>query len=429
MSKSAISPPAAPALSLATLPAEVLEDLRTRCKLADTDISELLDAVQTGVRTPGEFLGISPAVANTLESMALAFYRHRHYRFACSFYGFLLELDVNRGSAWRGLGACNQAMRIYPVAYYCYQNALEAQPTDLVSKVLLGETVCLMSYTEKGVQILQQALAMGTPVAAHLPYLKRAEAILQAHNAPLQAASAEAPAADRDSDGNTDTDENAAAPERLKDLSPEELMEPVPQEKLAELADRFAAGGDERALFDDPHMQRLVQKLSVGLELQTITLKDVAGFTDEQMFGGYVAACRYLDIGQPLMCMHIMGWMLYLDSRNPKYYQLVGLAAQHMKLWCLADYLYGLSLIFDGETTPNPITQIYRGEAKLFSEERHAGLDLLRAGLARCSKDPEEQDAAKRARTLLAQFGSKDERSNRSQASSVGISDTLGNKE
>ena len=128
--------------------------------------------------------------------------------------------------------------------------------------------------------------------------------------------------------------------------------------------------------------------------------------------------------------MHIIGWMIYLDSRNPKYYQLAGLSAQHMKLWCLADYLYGISLIYDGET-PSPITQIYRGEAKLFSEERHAGLDLLRAGLARSGTDLDEQDAAKRARTLISQFGSKEERSgNRAGAPSVGILDTsVGNKE
>lgn len=403
---SAGKPAGAPALKLADLPPQVLAELRNECKLSDEDIAEVFTAVQQGVRTPGEMLGITPGVANTVESMALTLYRHRHYSFAASMYGFLLEMDANRGSAWRGLGACNQATKTYAVAVFCYQNALEAATDDIVSRVLLGETLCLMKYPHLGVEVLQGALAMGTQVAAHQPYLKRAEGILKAQNvevAPAAAAKEQAALA-------------AEKPQAAAEVLPDRKFSKQEKDAMAALADRFAQGGDDRAIFDDPQMKELMAKLSFGLDREIITLKQVAGFTDEQMYGGYVAACRYLDMGQPLMCLHIVGWLLYLDTRNAKYYQLAGISAQHLKLWCFADYLYGLSLIYDDDENPSPITQIYRGEAKIFSEERHAGVELLRTGMARCGNDPEEQDAAKRAKLLLTQFGSKHERSsNRKQ--------------
>ena len=158
---------------------------------------------------------------------------------------------------------------------------------------------------------------------------------------------------------------------------------------------------DDAELLAHPEVQALIETLTEQVKTDQVTIKEVAGFTEEQMYGGYAAACKYLEMGQPLTTLQLVGWLLFLDSRNGTYYQLAGISAHHLKLHCLADYLYGLSLIYD---PGNPITMIYRGEAMIFSEEMPEGLELIRQGIAKCGKKDEEVEAAKRGQALIAKF-------------------------
>ena len=153
-----------------------------------------------------------------------------------------------------------------------------------------------------------------------------------------------------------------------------------------------------------PKIQEIAQRLSAKLQRREITYKDVAGFTDEQMYGGYAAACRLIDAGKPLTALEIMGWMLYFDGRNGSYYQVAGLAAHHAKLYCFADYLYALSLIYEPN---NPVTMLYQGEVKIYSFERHGGVELLRQAVDMLSHDSEQRHLVKRGKALIKQFEKK----------------------
>ena len=180
---SSATPEARRLLTVADLPPEIVTELHDYCGLDDQQINDILEAVHGGVKTVGEFFGVTPEVANTFESMALGFYRRQFYVEATCIYQFLIELFPRRSTAWRGLGACNQAIRCYPMAIMCYQNALQSDPLDIVALIFLGECFCYLGHLERGLHTLEQAVQYGPRKPWHKTYIKRAEAIIRAHKA------------------------------------------------------------------------------------------------------------------------------------------------------------------------------------------------------------------------------------------------------
>ena len=379
--------------SVQDIPADVIELVRQRCSLTHDQINDVIDAIKSGVGNAAEYFGVTPAIANAIESMALEFYRQKHVLYANSLYAFLVEVDRNRSTAWRGMGACHQVGRLYPLAVLCYQQAIFLDPNDVISTVFLGECLFIDGWRDEGIRTLQRAVAMGSSIPAHALYVKRAQNILTTQ-AGLAAAAVE--------------------PAKKKGDSQFDVSEPVLASVPAQAdADALAMGEinveallamDNLDFAKHPKIQELAQRLSAKLQRREITYKDVAGFTDEQMYGGYAAACRLIDAGKPLTALEVMGWMLYFDGRNGSYYQVAGLAAHHAKLYCFADYLYSLSLIYEPN---NPVTMLYQGEVKIYSFERHGGVELLRKAVDMLGHDSEQRHLVKRGKALIKQFEKK----------------------
>ncbi len=374
------------------IPADVIELVRQRCKLTPEQVTDVVDAIKSGVDGAAEYFGVTPAVANTIEAMALEFYRQKHILYALCLYSFLVEVEHTRATAWRGMGACHQVGRVYPMAVLCYQQAIHLDPNDVISTVFLGECLFIDGWREEGIRALERAVALGSSSPAHTLYVKRAQTIID-----TQAGRATA----------------AVAPKKKADDAHLDVTEPVLTAAPAQGGEAGALGEvDVEALLamDDldfakhPKIQELAQRLQARVRSREITYKQVAGFTDEQMYGGYAAACRLIDTGRPLTALEVMGWMLYFDGQNGSYYQVAGLAAQHAKLYCFADYLYAMSLIFDKN---NPVTMLYQGEVKIYSFERHAGVELLRRAVEMLGPDPEQRLLVKRGKALIKQFEKK----------------------
>jgi tetratricopeptide (TPR) repeat protein len=418
--------PAAPKLTFETLPPSALEELRSRWDLTDAQIKDFLDAVQRGSRTVGDYLQLDEGHARALECMALAYYRERHFELATHTYNQLVQLFPERSSAWRGLGACAQVTKQYALAVICFAQALQHDASDVAAQVLLGECYCLGNKPELGMQALRRALTLPTPEAWQKDYVKRAKFILAAQQTKFDAARKNpagsagsktlnaAAAGTQGEAGDPSRPAQAAATQGQVSGSPQDAESAESTETAqtaAHVAERLEAvkhiEGSEEAvrLLATPEMRAMVERITQGVQFEAICVKDVAGFTDAQLQGGYAAACDYLEQGKPLQAMQTLGWLLYLDHKNPLFLQLAGLAAHHLKLYCYADYLYGVSLIYDAT---DPTTLIYRGEVKILSEERHAGVALLKKGLALCGRRPELQDIAKRGQALIKQFDSKE---------------------
>ena len=393
------------AQTLTDLPPELIAHVQKVCHLTADQVSDILEAVKLGITTTSEYLGVTPAVANTIESLALEFYRQKHTMHANTLYAFLIEMDPNRATAWRGVGACQQSSKFYPMAVLAYQRALTINPDDVISTILLGECLYLDGWRDEAVRALERGVAMGANIPAHAVYIKRAQAILRIQ-AGGEAASGGPADTKKKSDAVAAYDSGPTLEELTRNPAPMMGLQPG-----ADLAAQYAnvdiqalLAMDNAEFANHPVIADLATKLSALVKRTAITIKDIAGFTDEQMYGGYVAACRYIDMGQPLTALKIIGWLIHFDSRNGSYYQVAGIAAQHAKLYCFADYLYGLSLIYDKD---NATTMLYRGEVKIYSFERNAGVQLIREAVEKLATDPESRHLVKRGKSLIKQFEKK----------------------
>jgi hypothetical protein len=63
-----------------------------------------------------------------------------------------------------------------------------------------------------------------------------------------------------------------------------------------------------------------------------------------------------------------------------------------------------MSLIFDKN---NPVTMLYQGEVKIYSFERHAGVEMLRRAVEMLSPNSEQRHLVKRGKALIKQFEKK----------------------
>ena len=368
-------------LQLSDFSAAAVARVRRDLQLSDAEMRDVVESINDGVRSPGDYFGLTPANANYLEDIALALYRAKQYTDAGCLYLTLLDLFPKRASAWRGTAACLQAQKQYPAAVMILLQARELAPEDLITVVLMGECYCLLNRQDMGVSYMRLALSLPAGSTLEKHYHQRAQAIIAA-NGHIQI---EATAA-------------AAAPSAEKKNA--EPADSRLQQRL-NLVAHIQGSADAVQLLESPQMREVVDRITDAVQCEVLTVREVAGFTDEQMRGAYLAACSYLEQGQALEAMKLCGWLIYLDARSASYYQLAGVAAHHLKLYCLADYFYGISLIYGPD---NPATLIYRGEAKILSEERHAGIEMLKCGTAMCANKAELQQMCKRGMFLLQQF-------------------------
>jgi tetratricopeptide (TPR) repeat protein len=344
--------------------------------MPDEDLDEILASVRKGANKPAEFFGFDDGAMNAVESAALGFYRARMWEKAALVFGFALRLDPDRTSCWRGLGACAHAAKEYPVAEACYAAALERNANDMISKVLLGECLCLQGKTEQGLALLEAVIRAGSSDPATKPYLTRARAIIGA---------------------------GGGVPPTI-----------VLRNMGIEIAEKAAASLAEAALDLDPNREISVEDmkkdprlaaalgdLSKAFQEGRLTLAEVGGFTDNELDGAYACACKYAEMGQLGEAAQIAGYLIFIDPYKARYYQLVAICMQRLKMYEAADHFYGLSLSIE----PGDVRSlIFRGETKIMMGHTDDGLRIIREGMSKAQGKADLLDLVNRGQILIRQF-------------------------
>lgn len=350
--------------------------------IPDQDLMDIWESIKGGATTPGETFGFDEAALVSIERMALGYYRATRYGAAALIYSFLLRLNSKRASAWRGIGACAQAMREFDIASKAFQMAVDNAPEDPISKVFLGECLCQLGRPDEGVALLEKVVAAGAKDAIQHPYITRARAIIGAKGGiPTRVVLKRA--------GRELVQESDALFEHMRfDLAPLEFDE-----------NREIEWDDIKK---NPKLMGLIGDLKKAVAEGRLTLAEVGGFTDNELDGAYAVACKYAEMGQIIQAVQITGYLIFIDPYKARYYQLIGICMQRLNQHEAAEQYYSMAASMD---PTNPMTKIYRGEAKIMCGKVDDGLKLVREGLELAIEERvENKDLIDRANVLIKQF-------------------------
>lgn len=349
-------------------------------QIPEQDLEDILAAIRDGATEPGDALGFGAAELNTLERMALAYYRAGYFPQAAVIFGFCLRMNKQRGSAWRGLGACAQALKRFVIAGACYEQALEVDPDDVPSRVFLAECQCQTGRATEALPTLKDVIAKGTTDPNYLPYVTRARALLAADGGiPASIVLRR--------QGQALVEESGAMLEKFLG------------------GDELGAGGDGELRWEqikqNTELREVISDLSKAVAEGRLTYAQVGGFTDDELDGAYAVSCQYCNMGEPLKAMQIVGYLIFLDPYKARYYQLAAICMQRLKHYESADEYYGFSLQLDKD---DPMSWVYRGEARIMSGAIDAGVELVKKGLSLAGNKPEFKDLCDRGKVLVKQF-------------------------
>lgn len=349
----------------------------------DQDLWEIWESItKEGATTPAESYGFDQAALNSIERMALGYYRATRYGGAAAIYGFLLKLDSSRASAWRGLGACAQAVKNFEMAANAFRYAADAAPDDLISQVFLGECLCQLGKKDEGLALLRKVIQTGAKTPDESPYLTRAKAIVGADGGVP-------PKVVLKREGQKLIQETEAIFETIDFDNP-----PL------ELDDGREIQWED--IKKNPELMKVIGDLKEAVATGSLTLAEVGGFTDNELDGAYAVACKYAEMGQVMQAMQITGYLIFIDPYKARYFQLIGICMQRMEQYDAADQYYGMAASMEPE---DPMTRIYRGEAKIMSGNVDDGLKWVREGLELAQQDAgQHKDLIDRANVLIKQF-------------------------
>ena len=345
-------------------------DFGLLAEIPTQDLQDIMDAIKDGATEPGDAMGFGPPALNAIEDMALAHYRGQQYDKASTLYGFVLRMNATRASAWRGLGACSHALKVYFIAAKCYEMAVKHDPSDLISKVYLGECLCQIGEKTAGLKLLGEAVETGTKDANLLPFISRARMIVSA---------------------------DGGLPPRLV------LMEHG-KTILSQGTELVAADSDREITADDilanPQNKAVIDKLAEMVKDNRLTYAEIGGFTDKELDGAYACACKYAEIGKLGEAMQIVGFLMLLDPHKGRYYQLGGVCFQLLKQYEHAECYYDVALAYDPD---NAMSLVYRGESLIMLVEIDAGVTFVKEGVEKATTK-EFADVKKRGQALIQQF-------------------------
>jgi len=364
-------------------------------KIPKKTLEEIIEAIQDGAKNPAEAFGFSEGALLGIENIGLAYYKAKKYEYAAVIFGFALQMDPKRAASWRGIGACAHALKDYVKGGYCYRMAIDLDPTDVPSKVFLGECLCQAGATEEGVALLKEVIRVGTPRMDYRPYIARARAIVSADGGvPAtivlrrngKRLADEAQKADAPVEVGKEEWEDAAAGGHWEGPRPEDEGKEITWDQMKR----------------NPKLKKAIQELSTAVAEGRLTYAQVGGFTKDEMDGAYAIACRYCDMGEALKSIQIAGYLIFLDPHGGRYYQLVGICLQRLKQYEAADFYYRMALVLDPD---DPMSLVYRGECKILSGNVDGGLEIVRKGLELGRKSPDLTHIVERAQVLVKQFG------------------------
>ena len=155
----------------------------------------------------------------------------------------------------------------------------------------------------------------------------------------------------------------------------------------------------------NPELKATLGELSKAIEEGRLSYAQVGGFSEQELEGAYIVACKYLEMGQVLEAIRIAGYLIFLNPADTHFFQLVGIALQRLKMYESAEHFYKLAVAINEQ---DPMTWVYRGETQLMLGETDKGLAYVRKGLEQAGEATEHRDIASRAKVLLKQFGAKE---------------------
>lgn len=345
--------------------------------IPDQNLEELIDAIKDGANTPAEAFGFDAKALNSLESMALGYYRARRYREASLLFGFILRLSPGRGGSWRGLGACAHQQKNFDIAILAYNEALLCDPRDLISHTYLGEVLCLMGQKDAGVASLKVALALGKDRPEYKQFMLRARAIVSAKGGvPSKLYITEK--------AQTKVSQADAA------LKTEDEPEYDP--------DREITPADMRK---NPKVRAAMKEIEGLLKEGKVTLRQIGGFTEKEMNGAYALAVQFLESNRPAQATQLAGFLMLIDPHQARHYRVAGVGMQRLKQYAQADLLYAHALALEEN---DPRTLVLRGETKIMMGKLDDGVAWVKRGVEAAGKRPELDDVVKRGKTLIKQF-------------------------
>ncbi len=348
--------------------------------IPEQDLKDVVASIQEGAALPADALGFDEPAQNSIETMALGFYRGKKYREASLLYGFLLRLNPLRHSAWRGLGACAQARKELEIAAFCYQEAMLRDAEDVISHVYLGEVLCQLGRKDDGISALQKALELAKDKPELRYYTVRARAIVAA---------------------------GGGVPSRI-------YLSQKAQQLVAEA--NASLGASEEYQYDPdreltladmkkhPELSSAVKDLEQLLRKGRTTLAEIGSFTEKELDGAYACGVQFLEMDQPVSAMQMAGFLMLVDPYKAKYYRLGGICMQRVKHYPQANHLYHMALALEKD---DPRTLVYLGETQILMGNIDAGVEYVKQGIAAAGKNPEVEDVVKRGQVLIKQFGQK----------------------
>lgn len=345
------------------------------------DLEDLLAAIRNGAEFAADAFGFNDAALNRLEDIALAYYRGRKYEHAAAIFGFVLQLKPTRSSAWRGLGASAQALKNYNVAAQSYASALLNDHADVISKVLLGELLCMQGHRDGGVGLLREAVASETSDQVQKAYQLRAQAVL-------------------DADGGQPPkfilrQKSAAMVDEAQALGAEQPDGPHTEDE------DFQFDPERELTWEDakshPKLRAAIEQITEHIANGNLTYAEVAGFTDAQMDGMHKLIASYIDTNRLPDALQLVGIVLFLDPNSARFHTLAGIIYHRMKQWVPANFHYEMAILNNPED-PEPI--VFHGEVLLLEGRLDEGRKELERGL-QLAESQNNGDVGERARVLL----------------------------
>jgi tetratricopeptide (TPR) repeat protein len=351
-------------------------DLSNLENIPDEELIALIEAIHEGAQSPAEAMGFDEDALLSIEQMAQSYYTSGLYDKAMLAFSFLTNMDNQYTRAWRGMGACYQAKKLYEMASSCYQLAQTIDPEDVASKVFWGECLCLSEKKTEGLAVLNQVIEDSTDEPDYLPYVTRARAIIGA---------------------------DGGIPTKI-------ILRREGQNLLQDKAEDLLAAGVEldpereitpEDMMKNPKLRKIIEELSASVSNGELTFAQIGGFTDNELDGAYAAACQYINTDQIQQGTQLLGMLILIDPYKARYYQLVGIGLQRLKTYPTAEYFYGLAQRLEPE---NIMTQVYLGECKILNGKTDDGLKILKESLQAIENEGDSSDLKGRAQALIQQF-------------------------
>ncbi len=346
----------------------------------DETVGDIILSIKDGAKSPSESLGFTEPALNSLEMMGYAYYRGRKYPEAARVLSFVLSMNPARPTTWRALGGVAQANKNFDAAMWCYTQALQFDPEDLISAMLLGESMCRHGEKKEGVIILRAAVERAEGRAALKPYIIRAKAIIAADGGVPQ--------------------KTLVVGTALK------VLEHASRQQHQ--AEPFEFDPDKEYTIEeikrDPALKPLIKDVEKLVKDGKVTLGEVGGFTDKELNGAYKMAVQFLQMKKIKEAMQLAGYLMLIDPYKGRYYQLAGICLQRMKQYDHAVSVYKYSLALDKN---EPRTLMFMGECHIMLGEIDKGVELLKKGLGAAGQNREFHDVVTRGKAILQRYGGR----------------------